>query len=134
MNHPLQEIFENNRYYLEKLNSLIQLIVYIYIFIYIIIDYYSSRMITWNTQQYLKEDLLILSCYFLFYKICKLQKETWRLESISIPYIICFEFLLCNVLHSVGNIYWRRFVRGLFRCHCQEIISATRRAPETHNF
>ena len=32
-----------------------------------IIEYYSSRMKTWNTQQYLKEDLLILSRYFMFF-------------------------------------------------------------------
>ena len=31
-----------------------------------IIDYYFSRMITWNTLQYLKEDILILSRNFFF--------------------------------------------------------------------
>ena len=30
----------------------------------------------------------------------------------SILHIIQFKFLLYNVLHSVGNIYWRTFLKG----------------------
>ena len=33
---------------------------------------------------------------------------------LAISHIIYFEFLLCNELHSVGNMYWWTFLRGLF--------------------
>ena len=86
-------------------------------------------MIILNTQQYLKDQLLVFSRYFTFiyliafFLIISFQtlvpKETSRLQSIS--RIVYFEsnvyfsiLLLCNALHSVVNMYWWTFARGLF--------------------
>ena len=41
--------------------------IYIYILLTTIIDYYSSRMINWNTEQYLDKDNLILTRYLLHF-------------------------------------------------------------------
>ena len=54
-------------------------------------------------------------------------------------YIVYSEFLLCNILHSFGNINWQTFLKGLFLllyatnyvslkdcfyCYTQQIMSA----------
>ena len=58
-------------------------------------------------------------------------------------YIAYFEFLLFNVLYSVGNIYWRTFLRGLLllvfpiiRTVAKEFLlpfNLTQAVPETQN-
>ena len=41
-----------------------------------------------------------------------MQKETTPL--ISMTHIVYFEFLLYNVLHDVGDIYWQMFFKEWF--------------------
>ena len=101
-----------------------------------IINYSFSRMVTLNAQQPLK-DLLILSLYFTFFISCffffitSFQTHSQRnITSMShiayrILHIVYFEFLLCNVLHNVGNMYWRKFLRGLFLLLFQIISAVT---------
>ena len=61
---------------------------------------------------------------------------------ITVLYIVYFEFLVYNVLNSVGNIYWQTFFKD--SCYSQQIISSvakeslitynlTQRAPEVQN-
>ena len=51
--------------------------------------YNSSRRITWKTKEH------------LVYNLCNVHR-------------ILASFLQCNVLHSVKNMYWWTFLRGLF--------------------
>ena len=63
-----------------------------------IIEYYFSIMITRNTQQYLKEDILIISRYFtfsssvIFFIIS--QQTLIHIETSRVVYVI-LQFMLC---------------------------------------
>ena len=86
-------------------------------------------MITWNTQQYLKEDLLILSLCFtfsfsfmvLFFVIsCKKKHYVYNLYCIS--YILRFCYVMYYI---VSEIYiGRRFLEDCFYCYFQQLVLA----------
>ena len=91
-------------------------------------------MTTIDTHQYLKDDLSTLSRYFtfsfsffVFFIIISLQtimhKEASRLKFTL--YIEYSEFLLCNVLDVVSEIYiGGSFLEECFYSYSQEIIYA----------
>ena len=73
-----------------------------------IIEYYFSIMITRNTQQYLKEDILIISRYFtfsssfIFFIISQqtlIHIETSRVVYVILEFMLYWDFL-CHVLHQ----------------------------------
>ena len=64
---------------------------------------------------------LSLSLFYIFYPIVFLFLIIFKLSCIKKHHVfnlyqifLYFEFLLCNGLHSVRNMYWWRFFRGLF--------------------
>ena len=74
-----------------------------------VIDYYFSRMITWNTLQYLKkifQFFLVILFYF----------------SLIGFFLVIFTFFLCNALHNVGNVFWLHFLLCCYY-YSQQIIS-----------
>ena len=117
-----------------------------------IIDYYSSRMMTWNTHKYLKEDLVIFSRYFtssfssIVFFIMALQtlmhKQTSGLKSRFILYTFSFCCVMYYLVLEIDN--GRLFLEDCFYCYSQQIISTVakeslisynlrQRAPETQN-
>ena len=75
-----------------------------------------------NTQQYLKENPAIRSRCFtysfshriLFYHSFSNSNGQRKKDHVYGLYgISFFEFLLCNSLHKVGNMYCWTFIRGL---------------------
>ena len=112
--------------------------------------YTATSQRSWNTQQYRKEGHLILfSVFYIFFfwhyffllSLCKISCTREASCQKSMLYILYFEFLLYNVLHSVGNIFWRKFLRGLLLLlfptksaiakESLVLYSLTQRAPET---
>ena len=96
-------------------------------------------MITLNTQQRLKEDFSILSRHFTFFSNSSFS------FLLSLFNFSCTKFLLCNVLQSVGNMYWGTFLGRLFlllfptNCICcsYESVNAynfIKRVPEKQAF
>ena len=97
-----------------------------------IINYYFSTVITWNTQQHLKEDLLTLSrCFtfflchhFLFYYLFSnsyVQRN--MMPIIYVAYRILLSF--CYVMYYlVSEAYiGGQFLEECFHCYSQQILS-----------
>ena len=115
-----------------KLNALMKLMVYIYIYIYIyIIDCYSSRMITWNTQQYLKEIFqLFLVIFYFFLSSFSFLLSIFKLSSTKkhhiynlyrISYTLNFSYV---IYYIVSDIYFGgRLLEDRFYCYSQQILS-----------
>ena len=117
--------------------------------IYNITDYYFSRMITLNTQQHLKEDLLILFCNFTFFipsfPLFYLFANSHAKRNIT-PMIYIAHHILCIMYYIVSEICigGRFLLEDYLVVIPQQIISATanqslipynliKRAPETQN-
>ena len=65
---------------------------------------------------------IFLSRRFLSYYLFSDSHARKNITSIIyIAYRILWEFLVCNVLHSVRNMYWWTFLRGLFYCYSYQI-------------
>ena len=88
-------------------------------------------MITLNAQQYLKEDLLILSCYFTifylmvffflsFFKTSCAKKHVYNLYRIF--YTLNFCYVMYNVMLEI--CIDRRLLEDCFYCYSQQVISA----------
>ena len=87
-------------------------------------------MITLNAQQYLKEDLLILSCYFtIFYlmvfflscfKTSCAKKHVYHLYCIF--YTLNFCYVMYNMVLEI--CIDRRLLEDCFYCYSQQVISA----------
>ena len=103
-----------------------QLMVFIYI-----VDYLFAMMINWNTQQPLKEDLLILFCYFtlfssfclllsLFKLSCTKNNHACNLYRMSYTFSFCF-LMYCIVSEKCNG---GRFLEDSLYCYSQQIISA----------
>ena len=111
-------------------------------------------MITWNTQQYLKEDLLIRCRYFtfsftliVFLLIVSLQTLMFKEAPLYYNlYCLLYTLSFCYVMnYVVSGIYFSGHVlEDCFYSYSQHIISAvakislipyklTQRAPETQN-
>ena len=115
------------------------------------IRYFEIKKSTRKEKHFFCYFTFFLSLFHIFLSHCLLlyylfsnshAQKTSRLSSIS--HTLYFEFLLCNVLHSVGNIYWWAFLRELFYCYSQQLVSGLaneslipfnfiKRAPETQN-
>ena len=132
---------------MEKLKSLMQLMVYI------IIDYYTSKMITWDTQEHLKENLSIIFQYVTFFFLlssfllplfklsCTKEHHIYNLYRISYTLGFC-----CVMYSKVLEICIDgHFLEDCFYCYFQQNISAAaneslipynliKRAPKTQNF
>ena len=103
-----------------------------------IINYYRWRMVTWNTQQFLK-DLLIISRYFTFF--LSLLCYYFFSNSQTLMSIIYMAYHI----HRVSEIcIGGRFLENCFYCYSQQIISAlakeflipcnlTHKEPKTQN-
>ena len=115
MNHSPRKIFES-QYYLGKLIPLTQLMVYIYFWLLFFNN--DNFKYTAISQRKTFTFFSLFYNFFLFYRFLIISlktfmdKKTSRLQSILC--IIHFEYLLHNVSHSVENIDWRMFLRGLF--------------------
>ena len=83
-------------------------------------------MITGNTHQHLKEDLLVISRYFTFFlSPFPFILSLFKLSGTKKHHVYNQHRILytCNVLHSAGNMHWWRFPRRLF-FYSQQNISA----------
>ena len=111
---------------MRKPNSLIQLMFYMYYWLL-----------------FFKNDSLKCTSCFFYYLFSNSHVQRNR-SIIYIAYHILSDFLLCNVLLSVGSLYWSTFVKELLLLrYSQQIISAVaneslipyniKRAPETQN-
>ena len=117
-----------------------------------IIGYYSSIMIIWNTQQYLKENLWILSRYFTFslsllsflLSLIKLSCTNEHLLSklYRISYILSFCYVMYYIVSEI--CIGGRFLEDRFYCYAHQIISPVaneslipynlfQKAPEAQN-
>ena len=103
-----------------------------------IIYYYSSRMLTWNTQPYLKEDLLILSGYFKLFSVivhvsikpffklwCTDNHHVYNLYRIF--YTLIFDYVMSYIMSEI--CIGRRFLEDCFYCYALWIISAVAKNP-----
>ena len=112
---------------MRKPNSLIQLMLYMYYWLL-----------------FFKNDNLKCTSCFFYYLFSNSHAQRNIRSIIYIAYHILSDFLLCNVLLSVGSLYWSTFVKELLLLrYSQQIISAVaneslipyniKRAPETQN-
>ena len=112
-----------------------------------------SKMITLNTEQHLKEDLLILSRYFTFFFISSfsflfslVELSYTKKHQIFNLYFISDILSFCHVMHYIVSeiCIGRRLMEDSFYCQPQQIISdvaneslipynLVKRAPETYN-
>ena len=99
-----------------------------------IIDCYFSRMVTLNTQQHLKDWLLIVFCYFTFFDLIVfflvfsfqtlMYKETSRLLSIlHIVYFESFCYVMYYIVLEICIGIWH-FLEDCFYFYFQQINSA----------
>ena len=103
-----------------------------------IIDCYFSRMVTLNTQQHLKDWLLIVFCYFTFFDLIVfflvfsfqtlMYKETSRL--LSILHIVYFESF-CYVMYYIAFeiCIGEHFLEDCFYCYSQQMKSSVAHEP-----
>ena len=103
-----------------------------------IIDCYFSRMVTLNTQQHLKDWLLIVFCYFTFFDLIVfflvfsfqtlMYKETSRL--LSILHIVYFESF-CYVMYYIAFeiCIGEHFLEDCLYCYSQQIKSSVAHEP-----
>ena len=116
-----QNSLENTcaRVFFNKVAGMRQLYIHIYIYIYICIYFKKdtfkyttiSQWLTFNSFSW-----FYIFCPIVFFTIISFQTLMYNEKSHlqSILHIVYFEFLLCNVLHNVGNMYWWTFFRVLF--------------------
>ena len=73
----------------------------------------TSQKVTFNFSSLFYN---FLSHHFFSYYLFFFSNSHAQRNITSIIYIVyrILWFLLCNVLHSVGNMYWWTFLRGLF--------------------
>ena len=110
-------------------------------------------MIVLNTQQHLKEDLLILSNYFIFFSfivffLTSLFTLSWKKKhNLLNLYHILYTLSFCYVISYIVSEIWigGRFLEECFYCYFQQIVSAIaneslipyknliKRGPKTQN-
>ena len=113
----------------EKLNSLIQPMVYMYYWLQCFNNNNLKYLLTSQRRSFNSLSLVYFffsHCFFLlslFNTSCAKKHHIFNISLIYI-HLIELKFLLCDVLHSVENMYWWTFREDCFYCYFQQIISA----------
>ena len=81
----------------------------------------TPQRVTFNSFSLFHIFLFVIFFLVIFFQTL-MHKETSSLYYIS--HVLHFEFLICNILNSVRNMYCWTFLRGLFLLLFPKVISA----------